>query len=373
MRLAFWLSVAFVLYTYLGYPVIIYARSRWRQRPVRARVFVPSVSIIMAVRNEEALVSRKLHNLSDLDYPRDLCDVIVVSDGSTDGTNDILAASAGDRVHVVVSIEHLGKAAALNKAIENAHGEIVVFTDARQLIGRDSIRKLVANFGDPTVGCVSGELIIGEPGERQRSSRQGVGLYWELEKKIRKWEGETGSVVGATGALYAVRRDLIIPFPSGTILDDVYLPLHVIRSGKRVVFESRAVAYDTIGPSSREFRRKVRTLVGNYQLVQLEPWVVSPSNPVFFQFLSHKLFRLWVPFALATILITSWLLQGPFYDMVFLSQLVLYGLAGVSLTRFRLGIAKRLANVAFTVVMLNTAAVVALVYFIKGEKAIWLS
>jgi poly-beta-1,6-N-acetyl-D-glucosamine synthase len=371
MKLAFWISVGFVLYTYLGYPLTMYARSRWKLRPVQTAAIVPFVSIIIAVRNEEAHISRKIHNLKDLDYPPDRCEVIVISDGSTDDTNDILAAHACEHVHPLISESHLGKAAALNKAIECAHGEIVVFTDARQLVGRDAIRYLVANFADPGVGCVSGELIIGEPEKEGSSSRQGVGLYWELEKKIRKWEGETGSVIGATGALYAVRRELIVPFPPDTILDDVYIPLHVIRSGRRVVFEPKALAYDTMAPSSHEFRRKVRTLVGNYQLVQLDPWLITPSNPVLFQFLSHKLFRLWVPFALATILVASWFSQGLFYHLVFFLQLVLYSLAGVSLFGINLGILKRVANVTFTVVMLNTAALVALVYFITGEKAVW--
>ncbi|HXH51311.1 MAG TPA: glycosyltransferase family 2 protein [Terriglobia bacterium] len=371
MKLAFWISVGFVLYTYLGYPLTMYARSRWKLRPVRTAAIVPSVSIIMAVRNEEAHISRKLHNLKDLDYPPDRYEVIVISDGSTDDTNDILAAHAGEHVRTLISESHLGKAVALNKAIERAHGEIVVFTDARQLVGRDAIRNLVANFADPGVGCVSGELIIGEPEKEGSSSRQGVGLYWELEKKIRKWEGETGSVIGATGALYAVRRELIVPFPPDTILDDVYIPLHVVRSGRRVVFESKALAYDTMAPSSHEFRRKVRTLVGNYQLVQLDPWLITRSNPVLFQFLSHKLFRLWVPFALATILVSSWFAQGLFYHLVFFLQLVLYGLAGVSLFGINLGILKRIANVTFTVVMLNTAALVALVYFVTGGKAVW--
>ena len=373
MILAFWISAGFVLYTYLGYPLIIYARSRWKLRPVRTAAITPSVSIIMAVRNEEGYISRKLHNLKDLDYPPDRYEVIVISDGSTDGTNHILAAHADEPVHTLILESHLGKAAALNKAIKHAHGEIVVFTDARQLVGRDAIRHLVANFADPAVGCVSGELIIGEPEEERKSSRQGVGLYWELEKKIRKWEGETGSVIGATGALYAVRRELIVPFPPDTILDDVYIPLHVIRSGRRAVFESKALAYDTMAPSSHEFHRKVRTLVGNYQLVQLDPWLITPSNSVLFQFLSHKLFRLWVPFALATLLVASWFSQGLFYHLVFVLQLVLYGLAGVSLFRINLGIFKRVANVAFTVVMLNTAALVALVYFVNGEKGVWQS
>ncbi len=372
MTLAFWLSAAFVLYTYLGYPLIIFARSRYCKRPIQRAAFQPFVSIIIAVRNEEACISRKLQNLATLDYPRDLREIIVISDGSTDGTNALLAAKTVENVHTLVSTEHLGKAVALNKAVKHARGEVLVFTDARQLIGRDALRTLVENFSDPAVGCVSGELMMGgDPGGKPGD--QGVGLYWRLEKKIRKWESAAGSVVGATGALYAVRRKLFVPFPPGTILDDVYLPLQVIKSGSRVVFEPKALAFDTVATTQHEFRRKVRTLVGNYQLVQLAPWVLTPSYPVSLQFVSHKLFRLWVPFALAVIFVTSWFLPGLFYHLAFFSQLVLYALAALSLSRVNLGIFKRLANISFTVVMLNVAAIIALVYFVKGEKTIWQS
>lgn len=162
-----------------------------------------------------------------------------------------------------------------------------------------------------------------------------------------------------------------MPFPPGTILDDLYLPLHVIKSGKRVVFESKALVFDNSAPYRREFHRKVRTLTGNYQLIRLAPWVLTRSNPVLFEFVSHKLFRLWVPFALGTILVTSWFLDGLVYDLAFSAQILSYGLAVLSLTRVKLGLFNRPANVIFTLVMLNAAAVVALVYFIRKKEAIW--
>jgi biofilm PGA synthesis N-glycosyltransferase PgaC len=160
-----------------------------------------------------------------------------------------------------------------------AQGDIVVFTDARQKIERGAIRLLMENFADPEVGAVSGELMLGDPanGETDR----GVGLYWRIEKRVRELESSAGSVVGATGAIYAVRRELVAKVPADTILDDVFIPMNVAKQGFRVLFDERAKAWDApdLG-SQREFRRKVRTLSGNYQLLQLAPWLLRGENPL---------------------------------------------------------------------------------------------
>ncbi len=187
------------------------------------------------------------------------------------------------------------------------------------------------------MGCVSGELMLGDPASGE--AEKGMGIYWRVEKKIRELESASGSVVGATGALYAARRALLVPVPPETILDDVFLPLHVARQGARVLFDGRARAWDDSGPRSRagNSARKVRTLTGNYQLMQIAPWVLSGMNPLRFRFVSHKLLRLVVPFALATLLGTSLALSQPFYRVVFFAQLFFYGLSLLALTGARLG------------------------------------
>jgi cellulose synthase/poly-beta-1,6-N-acetylglucosamine synthase-like glycosyltransferase len=305
-----------------------------------------------------------------LDYPADRLEVIIVSDGSTDDTNRILRDHASERVRPYVLPQHEGKATALNRGIQEARGEVVVFTDARQTIERAAISRLVAHYADPRVGCVSGELMLTNPGPQAGGT--GAGLYWKIEKQIRLWEGIAGSVVGATGALYAVRRDLIVPLPPGTVLDDVYIPLHVVRSGARVVFEPSARAWDTVSGNLRqEFRRKVRTLTGNYQLLQLAPWVLSPANPVRFEFVSHKLLRLVVPFALAGMLIGALAQQGRLYLLIGLLQLVFYGLGLMALPRPKIGVLSRIGDVALTFILLNAAAAMAFFNFVTGRKAVW--
>ncbi|MCL4522859.1 MAG: glycosyltransferase family 2 protein [Acidobacteria bacterium] len=370
MKYVFWLSVLLIGYSYAGFPLWLYLRSRWRAIPVLREPILPFVSIVMAVRNEAQALPGKLKNLEELNYPPERLEIVVASDASTDATNALLAERASNRLRPVFCAEHAGKAAALNQGIQAVRGEIVLFTDARQMLEGDALRRLVERFADPAVGCVSGELMLGEPGPADR--HEGVGLYWKMEKKIREWEGAAGSVVGATGAIYAVRKKYIVPLPAGTILDDVYIPLHVARQGGRVVFEPGARAWDNFTDTpAREFGRKVRTLTGNYQLLQLAPWLLTRENPVRFEFISHKLLRLCVPFALAGALGSSLLTAEAFYRALAVAQLALYSLALLALVRPAPGVAGRLGNVVFSFLMLNTAAVVALINFLTGKKEVW--
>jgi poly-beta-1,6-N-acetyl-D-glucosamine synthase len=372
MRWIFWGAILVIAYTYLGYAGWLWVRAQLSPWPVRRAPEEPGVSVVMVVRNEEQVLESKLRNLLDLDYPPESCQIVVVSDGSTDRTEAILREHVNNpRMHVVMNQLPRGKASGLNDALEWVQGEIVVFTDARQKIEPGALRILLENFADPEVGCVSGELMLGDPGAGE--TRQGMGLYWRIEKSIRELEAASGSVVGATGALYAVRRGLLTGLPEGTILDDVYIPLQVVRQGRRVVFEPRARAWDSpdLG-GGLEFARKVRTLSGNYQLVQLMPWVLSLQNPVLLRFVSHKLLRLVVPFALVAMLISSLWLRAPVYRMALVSQLAFYGLALLALARLlKAGILGRAADVAATFVLLNTAALIAFANFVVGRKAAW--
>jgi len=372
MMWVFWLAAAVIAYAYVGYAVWLWLSARLWPWPILRAQQDLYVSVIMVVRNEELWLERKLQNLLQLDYPPSRCQIVVVSDGSTDSTNAILQKYANDpRLQVLLNQLARGKACGLNDAISLAAGEVVVFTDARQRIESGAIRLLIENFADPEVGCVSGALMLGDPelGEAGR----GMGLYWRIEKKIRELESESGSVIGATGALYAVRRELLSFVPEGTILDDVYIPMQTVRQGKRVVFDARARAWDSpaLG-SGLEFGRKVRTLSGNYQLAQLAPWVLSGHNPVRLRFVSHKLLRLAVPFALAAMLIASLYLKAPPYRAAAVLQLAFYGLGLVALAGLpKVGMIGRAADAAGTFVLLNTAAVLAFANFVAGRKTGW--
>lgn len=371
MALVFWAAFAVLAYTYVGYVAWLWARRVWRLRPVRRAPFFPTISIVLVVRNEEAHVESKLRDLFNMNYPSEKLEVIAVSDGSSDGTNLILSRFAQDFGLCVLLQQHsCGKAAGVNRALQVATGEIVLFTDARQTIANEAALRLMENFADASVGCASGELILGDPvrGENVR----GMGLYWKIEKLTRELESDSGSVVGATGALYAIRRNLFIPLLAETILDDVVIPMQVVRQGYRVVLDSRARIWDIpdLG-AGREFSRKVRTLSGIYQLLQMQPWLVSGHNPLCFEFVSHKLLRLAAPFALGAVLVSSFMLSTGLYRAALVLQLAFYGLSLWGSLKLRWNPLARIADAAFTFVLLNAAAAVAFANFVSGRRPAW--
>jgi cellulose synthase/poly-beta-1,6-N-acetylglucosamine synthase-like glycosyltransferase len=285
--------------------------------------------MVICARNAENGIRERLGNLiAQQDVPA-AYDIVVVSDGSTDRTA-AFAHEFQPRVTVHEITEHVGKAEALNQGILRAHGEVVVLGDVRQAFAPDAIRHLLESFRDPAVGAVSGELFL----ERDGSTRtEGVGLYWELEKWMRKKESQLHSTCGCTGAIYAIRRALFRPLKPGTVLDDVAIPMQIVFQGKRVTFNGGAVALDRIAEDFvEENRRKVRTLAGNLQLCRFYPELLNPfRNPIWFQFVSHKLLRLVCPWLLLLLLVVSacnWLLTlHPVAAVLLGLQVAFYGLA----------------------------------------------
>ena len=328
----------------------------------------PSVSVVLVIRNEESRIGAKLANICALDYPAEKLQIVVVSDASTDGSVEIVRdyrPPGSQRVTLLECALHSGKAAGLKKALAACTNEILLFTDVRQEIERAALRNLVANFADAGVGCASGELMLRKA---DASTPGDISLYWRLEKLVRKLESDSGSVIGATGALYAVRRDAVVPPPMGTLLDDVFIPMHVVKSGLRVIFDSDAVVWDTTCDGRQEFRRKVRTLAGNYQLVQIAPWLLSPENPVLLSFISHKLLRMWVPlFLLGAWLANLMLISQKFYLVAFVMQCLGY-LAALSALLLPKRLVPGICSAAFSVLLLNAAAVVAAFEFMMHGK-----
>ena len=323
----FWLSFGIVSYVYLGYPLLVAVWSKLVRRPVHRGTWEPTVSLILAVRNERRALGPKVDNCLHLDYPSDKLEVVISLDAPTDGTDRLARELTGPSVRLVTSSRHEGKAAALNRGVAAARGEILVFCDARQRILPGALRELVADLRDPSVGAVTGELVLLD--EDGGEAADGVGIYWRYEKALRAMESHIHSTVGATGALYAVRRELFTPIPPGTILDDVIVPMGAVLAGRRTVFEPRARAVDRVCPPEQEFRRKVRTLAGNFQLLSLMPELLWPwRNPVFVQFVSHKLGRLLVPHFLVLLFVSNLFLHEGLYLVFLICQSTFYLLAG---------------------------------------------
>ena len=375
LTIAFWAAALVTAYTWFGYPVTLAIRARLRPAPpVRRAPMTPRVSILVAAHNEELRIAAKIRNCFALDYPPGQLEVVVASDGSTDRTAEEVEALSGAAVRVLRLPGPKGKPSALNAAAEVARGEVLLLCDARQDLEPQALRELVANLADPTVGAVSGELHL-QPGAS--AAAEGVGLYWRLEKVVRRLESTVGWGVGVTGAIYVVRKELFPILDPRTILDDVAVPVHVARTGHRVVFEPRAKAWDqAIAGASQEFRRKVRTLAGNYQLVALDPSLVDPRrNPVFFAFVSHKLLRLAVPWCLIAALGASLVLGGAgssFFMAAAAVQVGFYGLAAAGWLVGLAGAHPRILSAPYAIVLLNLAAAAALVQFARGRsRAAW--
>jgi poly-beta-1,6-N-acetyl-D-glucosamine synthase len=365
----FWCGAAVVLYTYVGYPTAMWLAARLRPRPVRRRDATPTVSLVIAAYNEAACIARKLENCLALDYPSDQLEIVVASDGSTDGTADI-ARRAAPAATVMAFAERRGKPCVLNDVVPRCRGEIVVLSDARQMYDVGALRALVRNFGDPTIGAVSGELhLVNDHG---RAVGEGVGLYWRYEKAIRRWESAVDSTVGATGAIYAIRRALFAPIPTDTLLDDVLIPLRISAQGYRVVFEREARAFDRVAATPRqEFTRKVRTIAGNLQLLAREGWAWDPRrNRLWFQLMSHKLLRVAVPFVLLAVLgATSVLATRPFYALALTAQLLFYGAAVAGRLTEGRSVARWFAG-PYGFCLLNVAAVVSVLRFLRGSQSV---
>jgi cellulose synthase/poly-beta-1,6-N-acetylglucosamine synthase-like glycosyltransferase len=360
------LSLAIIAWTYAGYPALMWWRARRHAIAIARGAIRPRVTVVIAAWREAATIKRKLRSVAEQSYPAELLDVVVACDGSDDDTPYFANAGGGalgQRLHVIALTEHRGKATALNTAVAAAQGEVLVFTDARQPLSRDAVERLVEDFADRAVGVVGGELVL--------AGDAPAGAYWRYEAALRRWESQAGSMIGVSGALYALRRELWRPLPAETILDDVLVPMRARLRHKRVVLEPRAQAFDQAAETAQEFRRKVRTLSGNFQLLALEPALLSPTrNPSWFGFVSHKLLRLCVPWAMLAALVSSALMPGLLGALLFGLQCAAYSLALMRLVGA--GQASRLARLCETVVVLNVAALVGTLRFLRhGRRLQW--
>lgn len=324
-----WFSLFGIIYAYAGYPALIALLARLRPGRVGKGPVELGYSVLIAAHNEAARLPGKVRSLLAARGSRRLVEVLIGSDGSTDDPAKALAGLGDDRVRVVAFSDQRGKPSVLNDLMQQARGEVIVMMDARQEVDPGVFEALLPNFADPGVGVVSGELVF-RSASNSTATAQGMDAYWRYEKFLRRQEAGFRSVPGATGAIYAFRRHLYRPIPASTLLDDVAIPLQIVRQGFRCIFESGAVVYDE--PSrqlGQESARKRRTLAGNAQLVALFPWLLNPfQNPIWFEFISHKLVRLAVPFlAVAAFVANLVLARESFYAWVLAGQMAFYGLA----------------------------------------------
>lgn len=368
----FWLSFAILGYVCVGYPLLARIRAALNPRTRRRAPIEPRVTIIVAAHNEADRIERRLRNLLALDYPPDRFEIVVGSDGSTDDTVARAAAFESAGVIVRAFAARRGKPALFNALVPEASGEIVVFADARQRFDALAIRALVANFADPGVGAVSGELIM-TAGSDAELTGEGAAMYWNYEKLIRSTESRSGSTVGATGAIYAIRKSLFEPLPEDTILDDVLIPIRIARRGYQVVFEPAAKAFDVAPPSAHaELARKARTIGGTFQLFARERWLLDPrSNPLWFETVSHKALRLAIPVLLAALLLTNLaLLDWWPHQVTMAGQAAFYAAAAAGCGRRHARRRRLMLTLPYTMCLLSWATVVGFFRFVTDHQQV---
>jgi len=328
LEITFWVLALTVIYVYAGYPALLLLRSNIATKPIRRGTSLSQVTLVISAFNEDDVIAAKIENSLSLDYPRELLDVLVVSDASDDDTDDIVRGFADDKVRLLRMPQRGGKTLGLNAAVEQTDSEIVVFSDANAMYREDAIRALVRNFDDDEVGAAVGESTYSSAASDADRSES---AYWRYETAIKRLETEIGSTVGGDGAIYAVRRSLYRAMAADALSDFVN-PLQVVAQGKRCVYEPDAVSVeDAAGSFDKEFRRKVRIVNRAWRATMAMKQMLNPFRFGFFslQLLSHKLLRWLVPIFLAVILGTNIALfsAGPIYQATLAVQLAFYALA----------------------------------------------
>ena len=373
LELLLWFFVLLIVYTYFIYPlvlcilsVILPAKKRYRSEE-----YSPTISLVIAAYNEEESIRKKIINSLALEYPKEKMEIVIVSDGSTDRTNEIIGEFASkNRNLVLIKLkENKGKANALNKAVRRCNGEIIVFSDATTIYKKDALKKLVPYFSDSQVGLVSGRLDFID-----KAGKTAEGLYWRYETWLRRLESKTDSMVYVSGAIYAIRRKVYRKLPENTINEDLQIPFQISSRGYRSLYADDAVAYEEVGENTfHEFVRRVRIGAGNYQAL----FRVINLNPIkgvlSFNFFSHKVLRWLVPFFLIIIAaLNIALINERFYLFILIVQLFFYIFAFVGFLLDLLNKPAYILKIPYFFAAMNLAMLVGFFRFIKGiKKGAW--
>lgn len=367
-RVIFWASTAVILYTFFGYPLLLWFLQWLFRRPVRKSYFEPQVSMLIAAYNEADVIAEKVRNALAVDYPADRLEVVVASDGSTDRTaeivNSLIQGDGAGRVRLLNYPDNRGKFSVLNDSVPQLNGEIVVFSDASSMLAPNALHELIANFADDRVGAASGVYQVLSK-DAAKLGRQ-EDLYWKYETYLKIQEAKLGALTGAHGSLYAMRKSLY-PFPPlGTINDDFVIPTSVIRHGFRIAYEPKAVAFEQ-AEEMEGFGRRIRITAGNVaQLLEIRPLLWPPRPLVLFCFTSHKAARLLVPIAMVAAFLGNLLLwKQPLYGSLLAGQAAFYALAlAGAIGRLR----PRALRLPYYFCMINASLFVWLYYRIARRK-----
>ncbi|MBD3168588.1 MAG: glycosyltransferase [candidate division Zixibacteria bacterium] len=373
LELIYWLSFAVLLYTYFGYPVLMLIIGKRKPDYRRDETFLPKVSLLICAYNEKDVIREKLENALATDYPGDKFEIVVVSDGSTDGTNEIIESFHDPRLKFFTYTDRGGKAKALNTGMKHLTGDIAVLTDANVLFENDAIKKLAIYFSGESIGCVVGNVIL----RSKDGTIVGEGVYSRYEKAVHTAEGNFNTMITVDGAMYAMRRKHLAPVPPDSLTDDWYLATGVLGLNKKIIYAPEAVGYEHAAESvAGEFKRKVRMIAGGYQTAfrRADVFLNPFKYPIIsFMFFSHKLLRWTAMFFMAALCVSNLPLVfcGSWYQLTFAGQGIFYGFALMGwLYSERLKSPPFYIPYYFTAV--NWAAVMGLIkYLTGGQKVTW--
>ena len=368
----FFVTAGLLVYHYVLYPALVIAGARLvRRQSVRPPAEWPYVSFIIAAYNEERVIAAKVRNTLALDYPKELIEIIVVSDGSNDATEAIVRSFGPQGVVSLHEPQRRGKTAALNRAVKRAKGDIVVFSDANNDFAADAIRKLVRHFSAPSVGGVCGAKRI-KP-DLSRQSSVGDGLYWRYESTVKLAESRLGTITNADGEIFAVRRNLYRAVPEHIINDDAQITLDLVKQGYRVRYEPEAHSYEFASIHIRDdFYVKVRMVAGGFQTLAENAAALFPLRSWFaWAFFSHKTLRWLAPLFLIMVFAASAVLSAePLYRAALAAQLAFYSLALAGYWRVGRGTLPIAISVPFYFTTMNLAALWGLLRFLRRSQSV---
>ena len=377
--IAFWISSIVLFYVYFGYPILILFLSKLLPKPfakfseeeLQDGSLLPAISIFIPAYNEEPVIEKKIRNTLDLDYPKDKIEIIVASDGSDDKTVEI-ANLYSDKIQLMAYDVREGKTGLINKTIPKLKGEIIIFSDASAMLAVNALKELISPFKDPKIGSVSGLYILRDATSTSRA--EGEGFYWHYETFLKTNESTFYSILGAHGALYALRKSLFRALPPKAINDDYILPMYGVQQKRRAVYEPNAVAVEE-GTTSvlGEMKRRIRISVGNFQQLFLLRKLLNPfRGRIAFEFLSHKFLRSFSFLLMIILFISNIFIPTTGFRIFFLLQIFFYllGLSGVIF--FKNKRMSLLITVPSYLVIINYAAFIGLFkYIFNTQKVTW--
>jgi cellulose synthase/poly-beta-1,6-N-acetylglucosamine synthase-like glycosyltransferase len=382
LALIFWGSFLLLFWTYFGYPMMMFLWAKIRPLSFHKQDIIPSLTMLIPAYNEADVIRKKLDNAVSLDYPKDKLEILVVDDGSTDGTAGIVREFEDRGVKLIQQTQRGGKISGVNRGMAEAAGDIVVLSDASPIYKQDSLQTLVRGFADSKVGVIVGTLAVWDT---VAGVAKQAGLYWRYEAALRRWESTTGSTVAVHGNMFAVRRDLYRPLPSTTINDEFSIAMEVMRQGYRVVYEPDAISYDDASASmGDEFKRRVRINAGRYQALFASGYLRAPNLNLAFRLFSHKLLRPLVPIFMVLMLIVNglaalwsafrstdtWFLQFWVWAILLAGQVAFYGLAWLGYRAELRGKRNKLLAIPYFFVSTNLAALVGLWRWLRGKQRV---